>query len=103
MLRFVVAGMAVVILALAGATGFLAYENLSEDDGGGATVQPTGWDAVSYEGKHEICYEFATFFGNEGLRRTDDDKYQACMDCGPEKVRDRGGSLFSSDKWYCGR
>jgi len=37
MLRFVVAGMAVVILALAGATGFLAYENLSEDDGGGTT------------------------------------------------------------------
>jgi hypothetical protein len=43
MLRFVVAGMAVVILGLAGVTGFLAYENLSEDDGGATTRgQPTG-------------------------------------------------------------
>jgi hypothetical protein len=85
MLRFVVAGMAVVILALAGVTGFLVYEDLSEDDGGGTTSgQPTtttGWEAVSYKEQHDMCYEFAST--GEFLDNT---KYQACMICGPSRV-----------------
>jgi hypothetical protein len=92
MLRFVVAGMAVVILALAGVTGFLVYENLSEDDGGGTTrgqpTAPTEWDAVSYADRHSICHEFATTTFREGNTKTDDDKYQACMKCGPQQVWD---------------
>lgn len=38
MLRLVLVGMAVVILALAGATGFLAYDRFSEDDDLGQRV-----------------------------------------------------------------
>lgn len=38
MLRLVLLGMAIVILALAGATGFLAYDRFSEDDDLGQRV-----------------------------------------------------------------
>jgi hypothetical protein len=100
MLRFVVAGMAVVILALAGVTGFLAYENLSEDDGGGTTrgqpTTPTGWEAVSYKEQHDICYEFAST-----REHLDDKKYQACMSCGPEKVECESGTLLEPKEYKC--
>lgn len=74
MLRFAVGGMAVVILVLAGVVGFVAC---GEDGGGGGTVQPTGWEAVSYKDKHDICHDWAG--GN-------DYKYQPCMQCGPDEV-----------------
>jgi hypothetical protein len=100
-LKFVVAGMAVVILVLAGVTGFLVYENVSEDDGGGTTrgesTTPTGWEAVSYEDKHSICHEFATTVFREGATLTNDDAYKACMKCGPEKAQN-SGTWFG---WTC--
>lgn len=100
MLRFVVAGMAVIIIALAGMVGFLAYEQFTADDDGTTSEQPAGWQAVSYKDKQDICREFATF---TGLPRSwiDDSMYQACIQCGPDSVMvhhvSGGGGLWS----YC--
>lgn len=100
MLRFVVAGMAVVILGLAGVTGFLAYDRFTEDDDGGSAPsrpmeeRPTAWDAVSYKDRHDMCHDFATASTpSHGSYAT---AYSACMQCGPDKV-----SLSAALGWHC--
>jgi hypothetical protein len=100
-LRFVVAGMAVIIVALAGMAGFLAYEEFTPDDDGTTTQQPAVlWQAVSLKDKQDICREFATFT-SLGRSWMDDGMYQACMQCGPNSVvvhHISGGGGFWS---YC--
>lgn len=99
-MKSVLASMAVVIIALAGLTGLVACSDDGGDGGGGATVQPRGWEAVSYKDKHDICHEFATI---TRLRHSeiDDNKYQACMQCGPDRVDFFIVSGTGSVWWYC--
>jgi hypothetical protein len=98
MVRFILAGMTVIILALAAITGWLAYEQFSEDEGGAASTRPTamppaGWEAVPYKDKHDICYEFAYGSGEMLYRGS----YQPCMDCGPDKV----SYNKETRSWWC--
>jgi hypothetical protein len=96
MLRLVVAGLAVIVLVLAGVTGFLVYDESSD---GGNELPPTvtgtaGWQAVPYKDRHDMCHEFATAIAP----RPSDYRavYPACMECGPDKL-----SVSTALGWYC--
>ena len=76
------------------------------EDGDGGTAKPvapiaTGFEALSYKEKNDICHEFATVQRTEGWAVTVEAKYKVCMRCGPEKVYsiEQGGGSYL---WSCG-
>jgi hypothetical protein len=61
------------------------------EDGDGGTAKPvapiaTGFKALSYKEKNDICHEFATYQRTAGMEVTVEARYKVCMQCGPERV-----------------
>jgi hypothetical protein len=82
------------ILWLVGVTVIAVWPvvgNAPWEDGDGGTAKPvapiaTGFEALSYKEKNDICHEFASLKLSGGGELTQYLKYKKCMECGPERV-----------------
>jgi len=98
------------ILWLAGVTVIAVWPVVAdapwEDEGEASTAEapivsaePTSsCEALSYQDRHEMCAEFARcpIIVQPGTY-IESAKYQACMECGPDKVRST-----ATGKYFCG-
>ena len=99
-MRIAAAALVLSLIAV-GVAAFAAIRTFENDNPGAMTpvVEGTDWATLSYDSRHDICYEVSSTQSPSGRSSFNLIKYRHCMECGPDKLEEY--TNMGGTEWRC--